>query len=39
VWLRKEDQFVAARGRMSPQVRLPNGSLHPVAEVYRKPDL
>jgi hypothetical protein len=38
VWLRKEDQFVAARGRMSPQVRLPNGDLHAVAEMYRKPD-
>ena len=34
VWLREGDEFVPAKGNLSPRVKTPEGSVYPAADAY-----
>lgn len=38
VWLREEDEFVPAKGSVSPRIRTPEGSIYLAADAYVVPD-
>lgn len=38
VWLRKDDEFVPAKGSLGPRVKTPEGSVYLAADAYEVPD-